>query len=94
MNPYTTPNWAGKTRDLEKHLWRLPIPEFAPGDPLHAAISEAGQSAAQGAARELAQLRQNRPRLTVTIARRELRKWLKASPHGQAVEEAVRKLLR
>ena len=80
-------------RHLHKHLWKLPIPEFDPGDPLHAAISDAGQSAAQGAARELAQLRQNRPRLTVTIARRELRKWLRESEEGKAVEEAVTELL-
>ncbi len=93
VNPYTTPNWAGKTRDLEKHLWRLPIPEFDPGDPLHAAISEAGQSAAEGAARELAALRQNRPRVTVTIARRELRNWLRDSAAGKAVERAVTRLL-
>ena len=58
-------------RDLHKHLWKLPIPEFDRDDPLHVAIAEAGQSAAEGAARELAQLRQNRPRVTVTIARRE-----------------------
>ncbi len=80
-------------RHLHKHLWKLPIPEFDPGDPLHAAISDAGQSAAQGAARELATLRQNRSRLTVTIARRELRKWLRESEEGKAVEEAVTELL-
>ena len=84
VNPYTTPNWAGKVRDLEKHLWKLPIPEFDPGDPLHLAISEVGQSAAQGAARELAALRQSRSKLTVTIARRELRKWLRVSEEGQS----------
>ena len=80
-------------RHLQKHLWKLPIPEFDPGDPLHAAISGAGQSAAQGAARELAALRQNRSRLTVTIARRELRKWLRNSEEGKTVERAVGRLL-
>ena len=80
-------------RHLQKHLWKLPIPEFDPGDPLHAAISGAGQSAAQGAARELAALRQTRSRLTVTIARRELRNWLRESEEGDAVEEAVVELL-
>ena len=29
VNKYTTPNWSGKTRGLQKHLWKLPIPEFA-----------------------------------------------------------------
>ena len=80
-------------RDLQKHLWKLPIPEFDPGDPLHLSISEAGQSAAQGAARELAALRQTRPRLTVTIARRELRKSLQSSKEGKAVEDTVTELL-
>ena len=93
VNPYTTPNWAGKVRDLHKHLWKLPIPEFDAGDPLHAAISEAGRAATEGAARELAALRQTRPKLTVTVARRELRKWLRVSEEGTAVEEAVQRLL-
>ena len=80
-------------RDLQKHLWKLPIPEFDSGDPLHVAVSRAGRVAAQGAARELAALRQNRPRLTWRIARRELRKWLRVLEEGKAVEEAVQRLL-
>ena len=74
-------------RDLQKHLWKLPIPEFDAANPLHLAISKAGESAATGAAKQLEQLRQDRPKLTVTIARRELRKWLRASTEGKAVEE-------
>ena len=74
-------------RDLEKHLWKLPIPEFDPGDPLHTAVSDAGESAAAAASDQLAQLRQQRDRVTVTIARRELRKWLRTSPEGQSVED-------
>ena len=80
-------------RHLQKHLWKLPIPEFDPDDPLHAAVSEAGEAAAEGAAHQLAQLRQQRDRVTVTIARRELRKWLRASPEGKSVEDAVDRLL-
>ena len=34
VNPLTTPNWAGNTRDLQKHLWKLPIPEFDAGQPV------------------------------------------------------------
>ena len=76
-------------RHLQKHLWKLPIPEFDPGDPLHTEVSEAGEAAADGAARQLARrsLRDERDRVTVTIARRELRKWLRASPEGQAASE-------
>ncbi len=80
-------------RHLQKHLWKLPILAFDPSVPLHAAIADAGQTAATAAAHQLEQLRATRPRLTVTIARRELRKWLRASTEGQAVEEVVKKLL-
>ena len=93
VNKYTTPNWSGKTRDLQKHLWNLPIPELDAGKPLHVEVSEAGDAAAQGVARQLAQLRQDRGDVTVTIARRELRKWLRESTEGKAVEEAVGELL-
>ena len=81
-------------RHLEKHLWRLPIPSFDPHDPLHAAVSQAGQAAATGAAHQLTQLRRERDQVTVTVARRELRKWLRESPEGSAVENAVSQLLR
>ena len=30
-------------RDLQKHLWKLPIPEFDPNNKLHASISDAGK---------------------------------------------------
>ena len=49
-------------RHLEKHLWKLPIPEFDPDEPLHIDVSEAGRVAAEGAAERLAQLRQDRAR--------------------------------
>ena len=81
------------SRDLHKHLWRLPIPEFDPGDPLHVEISRAGRAAAEGAARELAALRQSRSKVTVTIARRELRNWLRESEEGKAVEGVVTEFL-
>ena len=81
-------------RNLQKRLWKLPIPEFDPNEPLHVEISKAGEAAAASAARQLAQLRQHRDRVTVTIARRELRKWLRQSPEGKAVEDVVGKLLR
>ncbi len=80
-------------RHLEKHLWKLPIPEFDAEDSLHAVVSEAGRVAAEGAAERLARLRQDRGEVTVTIARREIRKWLRESDEGKAVEEAVGALL-
>ena len=82
-------------RHLHKHLWKLPIPEFDPTKPLHNTIAQAGQAAAEGAALQLAKLRQAPdPELTVTVARRELRTWLRASAEGQAVEKVVGRLLR
>ena len=80
-------------RDLQKQLWKLPIPEFDSHEPLHVSLSEAGQAAAAGAAEQLAKLRRERDRVTVTIARRELRNWLKDSDQGRAVETLVGELL-
>ena len=37
-------------RHLQKHLWKLPIPEFDSSVSLHVEISEAGEAAAKGAA--------------------------------------------
>ena len=93
VNKFTPPNWAGKTRHLQKHLWKLSIQEFNPDDPLHIAVSRAGQAAAAGIGGQLDRLRRTRHRLTVRIARRELRQWLRASPEGKAVEDVVRQLL-
>ena len=94
VNPLTTPNWAGKTRDLHKHLWKLPIPEFDGGNALHRETAEAGAAAALGSGERLAELRAERgDGLTVTIARRELRAWLRGSAEGAAVEDAVGRLL-
>ena len=80
-------------RDLQKHLWKLSIPEFDSGNSLHVRVSQAGETAVQGVAKQMAQLRQDRGEVTVTIARRELRKWLRESTEGKAVEEAVGELL-
>ncbi len=80
-------------RDLHKHLWKLPIPEFDSGDPVHAEVSEAGEAATKGAAQQLDRLREERDSVTVKIARRELREWLRASPEGRAVEDAVQRIL-
>ena len=78
---------------LQKHLWKLSIPLFNPDDPLHVEISEAGRVAAVGAVNQLERLRQERDRVTVRIARRELRKWLRESDEGRAVEDVVGRLL-
>ena len=84
-------------RDLHKHLWKLPIPEFDPAQELHFVIAAAGATAQAAAGNRLEELRRLRERqddkLTVTVARRELRTWLRTSPEGKAVETAVGRLL-
>ena len=72
-------------RHLQKHLWKLPIPEFDPTQGLHVAIAEAGATAADGAGEKLAELREKRTdKLTGTIVRRELRTWLRTSEAGES----------
>jgi len=94
VNKYTIPNWSGKTRHLHKHLWKLPIPEFNGDDALHAEVSVSGAAAADGASRQLASLRQERGNdVSVRIARRELRAWLRSSDEGSRVEQTVTQLL-
>ena len=74
-------------RDLEKHLWKLPIPEFDRENLLHATLAKAGGRLATGVGERLAELRAERgDGLTVTIARRELRKWLRDSLEWAAIE--------
>ncbi len=80
-------------RALHKHLWRLPIPRFDAANHLHWEISAAGASASNGAETALQELRQSRGAVSVTIARREIRKWLASSTEGQLVESLIDKLL-
>ncbi len=81
-------------RHLHKHLWNLPIPEFDPTEGLHVTISEAGAAAAAGAKAKLDDLREQRgDKLTIAIARRELRSYLRTSDEGKSVEDSVSKLL-
>ena len=60
---------------------------------INVAVSDAGRDAVAGVERELVNLRQRYPRLTVTIARREIRKWLRESAEGKRVEDVVEVLL-
>ena len=92
VTPFMSKGQFG-ARDLQKHLWKLLVPQCDPNDPLHIEVSEAGRIATEGAVEQLERLHQERDKLTVTIARREIRKWLRDSEAGEAVEEAVRNLL-
>ena len=81
-------------RDLHKHLWKLPIPAFDAGNALHVELAAAGEAAAAAVAEQLAALRSARGQgVSVTIARRELRAWLRGSAAGARVEAGVGRLL-
>ncbi len=85
-------------RDLHKHLWKLPIPEFDPKQKLHMAIAKAGERAAVAAAQQLQAMKQRREdgrgeEVNVRNVRRTLRDWLQTSPEGKEVEAEVAALL-
>ena len=84
-------------RHVHKHLWRLPIPGYDESDSLHVEIAQAGEDAAAGAKALWDEIRAEREgtgqSTSVTVARREIRRWLSESPEGQRVEELVSRLL-
>lgn len=84
-------------RHVQKHLWRLPIPEYDDDSPLHRDIAAAAVEATAGATALLQEVQttraaQGKP-TTATIARREIRNWLAQSAEGQQVERLVAQLL-
>ena len=85
------------SRDLHKHLWRLPIPEYDDDNPLHRDIAAAAVEATAGATALLQEVQTTRAAqgksTTATIARREIRNWLSQSAEGQQVERLVAQLL-
>ena len=84
-------------RDLVKHLWRLPIPEYDDSDSLHSELALAAENAAVGAKALWGEIRAEREgkgqSTSVTVALREIRKWLSESSEGRRVEELVGRLL-
>lgn len=84
-------------RDLQKHLWRLPIPTYDSNNPLHSDLATLGGQLATEAAIQLTALQTSRAaknkHTTITVARRELRQWLSTHPPAQQVEDLVAKLL-
>ena len=84
-------------RNLKKHIWRLPIPEYDESDPLHREIANAAVAAAQGAEAVLRDVQTQRAAqgkaTSITTARWEIRAWLAASDEGARVERLVAQLL-
>lgn len=85
-------------RHVQKHLWRLPIPEYDDDNPLHRDIVAAAVEATAGATALLQEVQATRAAqgksTTATIARREIRNWLAQSAEGQQVERLVAQLLK
>lgn len=93
VEPYMPRGQFG-ARHVHKHPWRLVIPEYDGGDALHRELAEAGAEAAREAAERLDALRQSREGgVDDKLARRELRRWLDASPLGQRIETLAARLL-
>ena len=81
-------------RDLQKHLWKLSIPEYDATNHLHQKIAMAGQTAASGTIQQLQNLYNQRgDTVSTTVVRRELRGWLAQSDEGKQVETLVKRLL-
>ena len=83
-------------RDLEKHLWKLPIPKYDPDNEMHVEVSRLGEAAGKSAQERISILRDRvgDDALTMNKARNELRHyWQKDNPSCKAIEELVEELL-
>ena len=90
--PFCTTNWKKEIRDLHKHLWKLPIPEYDPKNTDHVNLSRLGRRAAVEAEKVIAGLGDPVP--SVTKARSALRhEWQPNSATAQDIETAVQQLL-
>ncbi len=95
--PFCPTNWAKEIRHFHKHGWKLPIPRYDAGEPLHVRLSELGALAAS----ECAALIEgsgilDRPAgdAQSRAARRLLRhEWQPESETARAIEQAVARLL-
>ena len=80
------------SRDLHKHLWKLPIPEYNPNDTDHIDLSRLGRRATVEAQVAIHGL--GLPAPSVTKARSILRhQWQPKSPTAQQIEAGVRDIL-
>ena len=95
VRPLATMGWGDSPHHVQKHIWRLPIPEFKPEDVRHREISGLGKAVeplARQVVRDLVSVRGSGNK-GVDALRRELRTWRDGSPEAQKAEEQVRALL-
>ena len=76
-------------RDVDKHIWRLPIPEFDPAIALHAEIA----ALAAEVEKVVRALPLDEAQSFVSL-RRQIRLFLEGNPAAQKIEERVAKLLK
>ena len=94
--PFCTTNWSKEIKDLHKHLWKLPIPEYDAANESHIQLSCLGRRAAQLAQYQLESLtaRSGANRLTADRVRADLRNhWQPESQIAARIETAVAQLL-
>ena len=75
-------------RDIDKHVWKLPIPVYSEDNPQHVELARAGEIAEQ----EVAALEIDEQK-HFSASRRLIRKHLAASETGQRIEQLVSDLL-
>ncbi|MCC6522361.1 MAG: N-6 DNA methylase [Polyangiaceae bacterium] len=75
-------------RDVDKHIWTLPIPMFDPGDKSHAELAELGKKAEEAVGAFPLDLDKH-----FAASRRAVRDYLETSAIGQRIEELVTQLL-
>ena len=75
-------------RDIEKHIWQLPVPEFNSGDETHVALAKLAREA-----QSLTEQMSIDPRLHFSASRRRLRQALDQSTAMQQINEIVFELL-
>ena len=97
VKPFCPTNWAKKIRHFEKHGWKLPIPRYEAGEPLHDRLSELGKAAERECQAIVVQRRiypKTPGEAQSRAARRLLRhEWQPRSKTAQAIEVTVAELL-
>ena len=74
VEPLMSRGLYGGARDLHKHLWKLPIPEFDTKDKLHAKLASLGQKAEKEAGLRIQEMNKGREEpVTSDAGREELR---------------------
>ena len=85
------------SRDLHKHLWRLPIPAYDPSVALQQEIAMTSQKVATGATKVVMQTQMDRAAVgkatSVKVVRSEIRTWLDTSKEAQELEISIQRLL-